>query len=251
MIKLVVLAFIAFLFSCSDNKKIKKMKMGAYYIEGEIINDSTLHGPIKYFNSDGILVSEISYLNNQKNGEAINYYSNGKIQDQTTFFYGKENGFHSVYDSFGKIEYKDYSFFGKKIGPKLYFENGNLNTYEFANFEGQSFMEFKYDSLMRVKEYKGDFINMSMKFIEIGGVSKKLSFFIYTPSPPKIGMFYRIIKQVNDGPFITVNKIPTTGIYYETILDILPKNQKYHITLDIYDSSSNTKSTMIRGIDFE
>ena len=107
---------------------------------GHIINrtdkDGLKQGKWVVFNSDkSIVLEEIEYVDNKKNGTGIKYYPNGKIKQELTYVDNKANGYAKMYYENGNVSEEGIWKNNKWVGEyKFYFESGNL-AYEWSYSE--------------------------------------------------------------------------------------------------------------------
>lgn len=100
-----------------DNGKLSKS--GEY-------KDGKRNGVWKESNIDGNLISEISYLKGEKEGESISYYKNGNKKEKSTFKRDKLDGKKIEWDENGDI--KSENIYKDDVRIKVRgFENGKLS----------------------------------------------------------------------------------------------------------------------------
>ena len=108
-------------------------------------------GIIKSYYPDGMLRSEVSYVNDILDGTALLYHSNGNLSQEKTFSKGIIHGWVREYFNSGLLKEEFYVDRGIKNGThKIYFENGGLKSIEvFENGKLVTKSEFQFDSLYK------------------------------------------------------------------------------------------------------
>jgi TonB family protein len=108
-------------------------------------------GIIKSFYPDGMLRSEISYVNDILDGTALLYHPNGNLSQEKIFSKGIIHGWVREYYDSGLLKEEFYIDRGIKDGThKIYFENGGLKSIEvFEAGKLVSRNQFKYDPLYK------------------------------------------------------------------------------------------------------
>ncbi len=124
----------------SDGLRESFFKNGNISKSGEY-KDSKRNGVWKEFNIDGHLISEIYYLNGEKEGESISYYENGNKKEKSNFKRDRLHGKKIEWNENGDIEretiYKD-----NVLVTYIQFENGKL-SFEGEMIEGKLDGPFK------------------------------------------------------------------------------------------------------------
>jgi TonB family protein len=89
------------------------------------ISISTLaqEGLVKAYYPNDTLKSEINYVRNVRDGDAIFYYNNGKIKEELTYVNGKVDGVVKQYDEKGILKELFTLEDGKRNGPTSYFNS--------------------------------------------------------------------------------------------------------------------------------
>jgi antitoxin component YwqK of YwqJK toxin-antitoxin module len=240
-----------FLFiGCTGKENYRKIQVGKYTLVGDINKDSILNGIISYYNKDDVLVSKMGFINSIQMGPFINYYTNGTKKNETQFFYGKENGNSFSYDSItGNIAYKNYYYYGKLIGPNfLYYANGKIQEYYFSNFEEENIFSCSYDSLGKVENMTNAFFTMNVTDVMIND-KKESNLFLYNLQPPNFLFEYKIcVEDANRKIIYALDSVSKEKVFFERVLPEISKENKYCIVLNITDSLSNKKQTLIREI---
>ena len=123
-----------------QNYNIGKLISEIKYINGE------RNGKAKDYDSNGTLIFEGEYYNGRKKGKVKEYNSNGELKFEGEYLDGKKNGKGKEYDNYGKLEFEGEYLYGKK--------NGKGKEYTYLNenkllFEGEYINDYK----IRGKEY--------------------------------------------------------------------------------------------------
>lgn len=251
---IIILIFISILLpSCAQQQEQKQQKKriqkDGYMMEGNIENDSIFQGVINYYDiNTNKLVYQATFLNNVKNGLAINYYPNGVKQDKVFFVSGKKNGEHIGYDSTGKITYKDYYYYGKQLGPiSFYKEDGSIKEYYFVNFEGETLLYRSYVNLPKKQEDPRDYFYMYISEALENEV-KKIEIFLYIIQLPKFSFKYSICMQDSNNHITHIKNIPNDQVFYQAYLSPLVGKQNYCITLNVFDSTTQKNQVIIKEI---
>ena len=230
---------VGFLCSCNDRHYIKK-KVDDYWIEANYINDSTIDGVAKTFNSEERLISLNTYNQGVKNGISINFHSNGKVYDSINFFNGLENGSHYVYDSSGTLGYMDFYLYGHQLGPEVFYKNGIVSSYLFSSFEKFEIFKASYNSIGGLTTYKGNTINASIYHTNLNGNSA-LGIFSYFVHPPDFNIIYKLILRDS----LTKNETEIRKFENEIFIDTIVKQPYIHsiycIKAILKDSSNKPK----------
>lgn len=238
-------SIISFL-SCTNQNKVKKQKIGAFFVEGKFIRDSVMDGAMKYFDSNNHLAAIINYENGIKNGTSVNYYLNGKILDSSFFHNGLQNGFHYVYDSVGNLTYKDFFSGGHSFGPEFYYLHGKIDKYYFSNYEKYYLYSAFYDTLGNLLSENGDLNFVNPYTVEVDG---KLGFgvFAYFLNPPHINIQYSLfLKDTLTHKDSLVKNFNNLRVYIDTVFTMPIGNQlQYYFKTDYYDSTKMKQKIII------
>ena len=134
------------LISCSDNRGIKRTKIGSTYVEAHFIDSTSIDGIARYYDSSGVLNGVTNFRDGIKEGISINYYPNGKVSDSVEYRSGKEFGYWKEYDEKGNITCGNYYYYGVQFGPELVFENSRLKKFLFSDLNRSKIVECNYSS---------------------------------------------------------------------------------------------------------
>lgn len=237
--------------SCSENNstRIKEQKKDSKILSGSFINDTTPHGTIKTFDSNGRSIAIENFYYGKLEGEAIYYYEKtGTIKIKTTFRGGIQSGFKYTFDSLGKLLSKANYYFGKEIGPDILYDSiGNVSEYSFQNFENAILYYCYFEKSKNKYTYPSDtyLIHTTTELITINNKGK-LYIFLYLLNPPKLSLQYRICTTDKNDSLITVKEILSDNFFYEYYLTLSNDQQKVAIVLDKYDSLTQKKSIIVK-----
>jgi len=158
----IVLALTLMVFSCGKTEqgasKTEKSKddsvVREYYSNGKIKTEISAkgqlrHGPTKNYDRNGLLLSEVNYVDNIMEGMATNYYAkSGKVNSTLIYKKGIKEGDEIWYYESGKPYRVSPYIKGKIEGTqKLYYEDGKLQAeVDYKNgFAGTGLKEYKAD----------------------------------------------------------------------------------------------------------
>ncbi len=95
---------------------------------------SAQNGIVRTYYDDGVIESEIAYVNDILDGTSVFYYPNGNVREEIPFSFGKVNGVRKKYFQNGLLKEEKNLREGVLDGlTKLYHENGALK--EALNYE--------------------------------------------------------------------------------------------------------------------
>ena len=138
-----------------DSLKVEKL---TYYVGKDslillslhtyrFLNDSLIeHGLHFDYDTNGIIISKVMYLDGKLNGYSYAYYDSGKYSNITKYSKGYTNGISTDYYRSGNVMCKGKYKGGLKVGKwKYYYDNGKLQAKgKFSNKIGQDTMMFNF-----------------------------------------------------------------------------------------------------------
>lgn len=202
------------LFSCSRNNKINR--------------------EIKYYDEQNKLITVANFENGKQTGATVHFYPNGNIKDSMIFASGKVNGIVYRYDTSGSLSCKEYYYFGLRAGPALKFQQGQISSYDFKDFNKATIVTCTYDSAGHCNYLSALSINPNITDCWKDG-RRYLELSAYLPRPPafsttyKLGITYSINREEE------LKEIKSKEVYWDTVLPVLPRGQNYYISVNLYD----------------
>lgn len=112
-------------------------------------NDTILHGYKKKYYKDGITLRDsMPYNMGKRDGIYISYFRNGKVQSKCNLKNDLPDGMTYWFYENGNKKSESYWIQGKQFGnAKFYFSDGNLDTYNFYDFQ---------ENVRYIKKYSED-----------------------------------------------------------------------------------------------
>lgn len=106
--------------------KWQKTNNGRLIYEGQFI-DNLPQGVFKYYYEDGKLRSQLSYSNNGKIADAINFHPNGKKMAEGKYVETKKDGQWKYYNVLETLSAEEFYEKGSPVGVwKTYYDDGKL-----------------------------------------------------------------------------------------------------------------------------
>ncbi|HUX53160.1 MAG TPA: tetratricopeptide repeat protein [Williamwhitmania sp.] len=106
---------------------------GVLRLEGGIKNGNR-NGLWRYYNPNGILTSELTYVDDDQSGPQKTYYVNGTIHEEYYCDSNKINGLYREYYKSGKLKSQSWYINDLQQGPSItYFYNGKVESSGFLN----------------------------------------------------------------------------------------------------------------------
>jgi len=243
--------FILLISSC-DSNKIKRVKVGDTFVEGEIISDTIYNGLIKFYDTTTKqIVQSANYKLGILDGESIVYHSNGNIKLKVNYQNGKILGNVTTFDSSGEIIETQNIYYDLRVGPSIKFKNKQISKYSFYSFDNKKLLYIDYDS---VKGKNIEKINDSEFFfwhLEDYTTSEsdeaKIDLFLYLPNPPNLNFKYSVcIIDNNYNIKKTVQEFSGNTSFEVINLDssLLKSTESFAIRLTIdneFDDNDETK----------
>jgi len=145
-------------FGCkqSEEKKtlVQTSEDGVVVSEISYLNDTIMHGLAKYYYKNGMLKEEINYDSGLVDGDYIRYYEDGKVKSRVKFKRGLREGVSEWYFQNGKVGKLITWMNNKRFGSSIfYYESGSIEAYNCFDFQEHNRYLIKYDSRgIKVKE---------------------------------------------------------------------------------------------------
>ncbi len=203
--------------NCKNNNIQRKIINGEI-VEGYFINDSLLHGEVKFFNLGNSLVNKSLFSLGRKEGYSINFDVRGKVADSFNFSNGLFNGYQYSFDPNGEKKYVSYSYFGITCGPAIFYNKGIISRYLFLDLHKKPIVDVKYNNAgipEKIEKFSTD--TRVSPYLLLG---KKVSnLFIYTPDVPGLNIKYSVgitDSKKNDSIMFTLKNKP--HLFFDTIL---------------------------------
>jgi antitoxin component YwqK of YwqJK toxin-antitoxin module len=123
-----------------------------------VAEEKPKNGVIKEYHWDGILKSELSYVDGELNGVSKQFYEDGKLKSTMSYENGLKSGLETTYsknnnDVIGLIKYEN----GEKEGlAKAFYGNNKLKqttTYKNGNAHGKSQVYYKNGKIAKETGY--------------------------------------------------------------------------------------------------
>ena len=110
---------------------------------------------IRVFNIEGILVSEINYVNKRPLGEYTYYYDDGNIMEEGEWSHGHQIGILKRYDKNGNIcQFFNFDDNGNRVGNQLYYySSGRIRAEKLLDLENKPVKIIRFNSEGRQKSY--------------------------------------------------------------------------------------------------
>lgn len=164
---IVILSALLLVVSCSNadrtgktsdsDDNIRREYYGTGILKTEIsVQDSFRHGPTKNYNTEGQLLSVVSYVNNVKEGTVTNYYvPSGNVSSTFEYIEGIKQGDEIWFYESGK-EYRVTPYVDGKMNgiQKFYYESEQLMAevpYK-NNYPGKGLKEYREDGSL-IEDY--------------------------------------------------------------------------------------------------
>lgn len=110
---------------------------------------------LRVFNDEGILVSEINYVNGRPMGEYKYYYNNGMLMEEGRWNKGHQVGVLKRYDQNGNIcQFFTFDNNGNRVGNQLYYySSGRVRAEKLLDFENKPVKIIRFNSEGKQKSY--------------------------------------------------------------------------------------------------
>jgi len=129
---------------------------------------SAQNGIVKTYYPDGSVQSEISYVNDILDGNAVWYYPNGQLKSEKNFNKGILDGWVKEYNESGLLKEEYFVKNGMKDGTnRIFYENGELKSLSnYANGVQTKLQSFDYDPAYRPVAVDTSKINLQQSKIK-------------------------------------------------------------------------------------
>jgi hypothetical protein len=254
--KCILSYYIIILILLSCNPKKGSNIVDGYKVIGEINNDSTFEGIIKFYDtSSGLIAREALYTHGILNGQVKEYNKTGNILSVSNYENNRLNGTVSIFDVKGNLIKSDFYFYDLRVGPSITFKMNEPITYNFNSLEGDVLLSINYDSLDLLQTLKdGCFFYKFYLYDEVlqdGSKTNIKELFLYTPNPPKYNFKYSIIELDSNGLeakelYIYDNKTPWS--VYSLPSSGVGKLKLYAIKLVVSSTSSKRDIVLLKKL---
>ena len=222
---LIVLAII--FLSCNE-KRIKIERIKNFTVQASFLDHNVIDGKARYFDSLGRLVNISTFSKGIRNGVNINYYPNGIVSDSVEYIFDKENGYWTYFDTSGIIGYSDYYYFGLGFGPTTWYENGQLQKYQFRDFNHKVIAEGKYTEHSKLDSIQGFHMNLCVTKVSKEG-GKFCDLFGYLPEFPNTEQIFSIGLTNKNQRESQICAVKGKYFFIDTLLPIPPQNWFYYL----------------------
>jgi antitoxin component YwqK of YwqJK toxin-antitoxin module len=241
MIKAFKTAIIIFaLLGCNNSNKLKNVQIfkNGELLKGYVISDSIFIGKVNHYDSSSnVYLGFSTYKSGVEEGDFVNYYIGENYSDSGSLEHGVINNYVYRKDSVGHLTYKSNFYNGKRIGGVIQYDSlKRVSNYYFFNFEGdiiyQCFKTQFNDSTFRDI---GELVNVSLNELFVEG-NKKMCLFLYILDHPYLKTSYELAVIDKGDKILQSKPINSKNCFYEAVLDTLPVDQNYAISLHTYNS---------------
>ncbi len=113
------------------------------------------HTTIRVYNTEGVLVSEINYINNRPLGQYKYYYNDGKLMEEGEWNQGHQVGILKRYDRNGNIcQFFNFNDKGNRVGNQLYYySSGRIRAEKLLDLESNPVKIIRFNNEGRQKSY--------------------------------------------------------------------------------------------------
>ena len=110
---------------------------------------------VRVYNIEGILLSEINYVNGRPMGEYRYYYNNGQIMEEGKWVRGHQVGILKRYDKNGNIsQFFNFDDHGNRIGNQLYYySTGTVRAEKLLDLENNPVKIIRFNSEGKQKSH--------------------------------------------------------------------------------------------------
>ena len=118
-------------------------------------NSSNTFTTIRVFNSEGILVSEINYVNGHPKGDYKYFYNDGNIMEEGEWSHGHQIGILKRYDKNGNIaQFFNFDDHGHRVGNQLYYySSGTIRAEKLLDLDNKPVKIIRFTNEGRQKSY--------------------------------------------------------------------------------------------------
>lgn len=120
------------------------------------VNDPThTFTTIRVYNDEGILLSEINYVNGRPLGDYKYYYTNGQLMEEGKWDHGHQVGILKRYDKNGNIcQFFNFDDRGNRVGNQLYYySSGTIRAKKLLDVENKPVNIIRFNSEGKQKSY--------------------------------------------------------------------------------------------------
>jgi hypothetical protein len=226
------------------------MKQDDYIIEAHFIRDSFIDGQAKYYDKNGNVVSLVDYKKGIKNGPAVNFYDNGIKKDSMNYTNGLLNGELWEYDSLGHLEKVVTYYYGLLVGHSTTYYFNQPHEYYYNDLNGDIIFYCEYDSLGKCLVGK---FEPRPRLDRILDDNRKpaLRLFLYFIKPPNLSTTYSLGIATEKNETIQEYQIKTDRLFFDTVLQSLPKNEHYFISTHIENKKDSINQVFINQLKWE
>lgn len=131
------------------------LNIGVLYAQNSDNSTGNSFTKVRVFNNEGILVSEINYVNNRPLGEYKYYYNDGKIMEEGEWSHGHQVGVLRRYDKNGIIsQFFNFDDQGNRVGNQLYYySSGRIRAEKVLDLENNPVKIIRFSNEGRQKSY--------------------------------------------------------------------------------------------------
>jgi antitoxin component YwqK of YwqJK toxin-antitoxin module len=236
---LIILISAFFLFLGCNENPVKKKKIGNSIIEAKFINDTLIDGNAKYYNDNGILEAEYTFVNGIRKGHDTIFYDNGKIKEERNYSDDLLNGEGRKYNVNGLLLFKLNHYYGLDVGDNTFYKNGIVIKYFFKDFAQKKIVDCTYDSTGSCNSL----VFNARPVITTGIIQNQtptIKLFVFFPHPVDFEIIYKIgfinnqqIKQDE----LTLN---SERLFLDTVLKIPSPNLNYFLSVDYKNKSTDS-----------
>lgn len=131
------------------------LNIGVLFAQNSDNSVSNSFTKIRVFNNEGILVSEINYVNNRPLGEYKYFYNDGQIMEEGEWSHGHQVGVLKRYDKNGNIaQFFTFDSHGNRVGNQLYYyASGRIRAEKLLDLENNPVKIIRFNNEGRQKSY--------------------------------------------------------------------------------------------------
>ena len=110
---------------------------------------------IRVYNDEGVILSEINYVNGRPNGEYRYYYCDGKLMEEGMWNRGHQIGILKRYDKNGNIaQFFNFDDDGNRVGNQLYFySTGTVRAEKLLDLDNKPVKIIRFNSEGKQKSH--------------------------------------------------------------------------------------------------
>lgn len=129
--------------------------IGFLYGQNPDNNPEDTHTTVRVYSEEGVMLSEINYVNGRPFGEYRYYYNDGKLMEEGKWVQGHQVGVMKRYDKNGNIcQFFNFDDHGNRVGNQLYYySSGTVRAEKLLDLENKPVKIIRFNSEGQQKSY--------------------------------------------------------------------------------------------------